>query len=146
MRAALVLSWCFLAGIGLPLSGQRSPGSTVPDTETCDEASRRLFGEPPTRLAGHVKALKRLQYVAPQYPQLPPGTVGSGVWVAEALIGLDGRIAKLSVVHDLVLKPPYPQFSKAISDAILQWKYAPTTIDGKTLPVCMTVSVNINWR
>ena len=141
-----MLSCCFLAVAGPALSGQASPDSSTPATETCDQASQRLFGTPPTRLPGHIKALKRLRYVAPEYPELPAGTVGSGVWVAEALIGPDGGIAKLSVVRDLVLKPPYPRFSKAISGAILQWKYAPTTIDGKASPVCMTVSVNINWR
>ena len=146
MRAALVLSGLLLAEAGSPLAAQGDLGDTGPDAQRCEASSRRLFGEPPAPIGGETRAPKRLHHVAPKYPDLPPGTIGSGIWVGEALIGPDGRVSDLSVVQDLKLKPPFPQFSRAISDAILQWRYAPTTIDGKAVPICLTVTVNIDWR
>jgi len=44
------------------------------------------------------------------------------------------------------MPPPFPPSSAAISDAILQWRHAPTLLDGKAVPVCMAVTVNIHWR
>jgi hypothetical protein len=108
--------------------------------------SRQLFGVPPTRAAGAVKEPKRLHYAKPDYPEVPAGTVGVGTWVGEALIGPDGQLRQVSVLRDLKFTPPFPQFSKAISDSILKWRYAPTTVDGRPVPLCMTVTVNIYWR
>jgi hypothetical protein len=28
----------------------------------------------------------------------------------------------------------------------LKWRYAPTTVDGQPVPLCMTATVNIYWR
>jgi hypothetical protein len=68
------------------------------------------------------------------------------VWVGEALIGPDGRVRKVSVLRDLKFEPAFPQFSNAITDAIREWRFAPTTVAGNAVPVCMTVSVNIHWK
>jgi len=116
------------------------------DPYTCDVVSRQLFGVPATRLSPPVKEPKRLRYVKADYPEVPAGTVGTGVWVGEALIGPDGLVRSVSVLRDLKFTPPFPEFSKAISKSILNWRYAPTMVDGKAVPVCMTVSVNIHWR
>jgi hypothetical protein len=89
---------------------------------------------------------RRLHYVKPDYPDIPSGTVGSGIWVGEALIAPDGVVRKVWVLRDLKFMPLFPQFSKAIADSILKWRYAPTTIDGEQVPVCMTVTVDIHWR
>ena len=145
MRARLWLSTLLIL-YSLPLPGQISPSPAVARHVTCDAAGRRLFGVAPVAIWGKVKAPKRLRYVNPEYPELPARTQGSGVWVGDALIGPDGRIRNVSVLRDLKFTPPFPQFSEAISKAILQWRYSPTTVDGKAVPVCMTVTVNINWQ
>jgi hypothetical protein len=116
------------------------------DAERCEAPSRKPFGAP--SLAGPVKAPKRTGYVKPEYPEVPTGTVGRGIWLGEALIGPDGHVRTASVLRDLTFTPSFPAFSKAIAHAILQWMYAPTTVDGKAeaVPVCTTISVNIQWR
>jgi hypothetical protein len=100
----------------------------------------------PVRPVGKIKPPKRLYAVKPEYPAIPAGSVGSGIWVGEAVLGADGRVRGVSVLQDLKFSPPFPAFSKAISDAVLQWRYTPTVVDGKAVPVCMTISVNIHWR
>ena len=127
-------------------SEQATPSAARPEVRTCDAVSHELFGAPPTRLADPVREPKRLHYAKPEYPEVPAGTVGSGIWIGEALIGPDGVVRKVWVLRDLKFTPPFPPFSKAIADSILKWRYAPTSIDGKRVPVCMTVTVHIHWR
>ncbi len=146
MTAGLWLTGILVVSVGPLRADQVTPASPAPGAETCEAMSRQLFEAPPTPLAGRIKEPKGLHYVKPEYPDVPTGTVGSGVWVGEALIGPDGRVRTVSVLHDLKFTPPFPEFSKATSDAILKWRYAPTTVDGKAVPVCMTISVNIYWR
>jgi len=134
----------------LLLSGSLSEGEKRPTTPpvptgVCDAMSKDLFGSAATRPIGKVKPPKKVHDARPKYPEVPAGTVGSGNWVGEAVIGPDGRVRGVSVLHDLKFTPPFPAFSKAISDAILQWRYTPTRVDGKAVPVCMTISVEIYW-
>jgi hypothetical protein len=89
---------------------------------------------------------KKLKHVNPRFPEVPKGTRGSGVWLGEALIDPEGRVRQVLVLRDLKFEPPFPAASAAIRDAILQWKYAPTVIADKPVPVCMAVSVNIYWK
>jgi hypothetical protein len=128
------------------ISGQQASPSSSPSPDACDAASEKLFGRLPARVSVGMKEPKKLKHVTPQYPEVPPGTRGTGVWLGEALIDPEGRVRKVSVLRDLKFEPPFPAVSVAIADAILQWKYTPTNIDGKPVPVCMTVSVNIHWR
>lgn len=34
----------------------------------------------------------------------------------------------------------------ATTDAIRQWEFEPLLVQGKAMPACMSVTVNINWR
>ncbi len=56
--------------------------------------------------------------VRPRYPELPPKTVGSGIWLGEALIDPAGRVAKVWPIREPKLTPPFPPFNAAITDAI----------------------------
>jgi hypothetical protein len=120
--------------------------SPSPKIDECEKASRELFGQSPNLVGDSIKVPKRIRYVRPEFPELPPGTLGSGIWRGAVLIGPDGRIHKVSVIHDIEFEPPFPKLSDAISVAIHQWEYSPTIVDGEPVPVCMVVSVNINWR
>jgi hypothetical protein len=146
MTAAPWLAAFLATALGWLGHEQTTPPPATPAAQSCDAIARELFGVPPTRLADPVKAPKRVHYVKPDYPEIPAGTVGRGLWVGEALIGPDGVVRKVSVLRDLEFTPPLPQFSKAIADSILKWRYAPTTVDGERVPVCMTVTVDIHWR
>ena len=114
--------------------------------ETCEEASERLFGRVPARSPALLKPPVRTHYVEPIYPQDPLCTNGRGKWVGEALIGPDGRIQHFTVLRDSLFKPSHPECGQAITDAVREWRYAPTVVQGKPTPVCMTVSVTIDSR
>ena len=84
-----------MAAIGTSGTEARAEAPEEPAVkETCDEASRRLFGAQPARLATGLKPPARLADVAPVYPQDPLCAVFGGKWVGEALIGASGCIGK----------------------------------------------------
>ena len=117
-----------------------------PGTRSCASLAREIFGVGAARLSSKLKAPKKVRNVKPAFPDIPSGTKGSGVWVADALIAPDGRVRQVVVLRDLDFTPPFPEFSKSISDAVRLWRYSPPVADGKDVPLCMTVSVNVHWQ
>lgn len=118
---------------------------TAPRQGVCQREARRLVGRQAVRISRKLRAPRKTRDVAPKYPEFPPGTMGSGIWMGEALIDTGGRIARVWTIREVRITPPLPAFNQAIVDAIRQWEFEPTTIGKESVPVCMTVTVNINW-
>jgi outer membrane biosynthesis protein TonB len=112
----------------------------------CEREAVQLVGQKPVRVGPSVTAPKKRRGAAPKYPDLPPGTVGSGMWLGEALINRSGTIARVWPLREVQFTPPFPAFNDAITDAIRQWEFEPLIVQGKAVPVCTTITVNINWR
>ena len=93
-----------------------------------------------------MRAPKKLRHVPPKYPELPPGTVGSGVWLGEVLINNTGKVAHVWPIREVKFVPPNAAFNSAITNAMQQWEFEPLLIQGKSVAFCMTVTVNINWQ
>jgi hypothetical protein len=68
------------------------------------------------------------------------------MWIGEALVSSSGKVDQVWPVREVTFTPAFPAFNKAIVDAIRRSVYEPVIVDGKPLPFCMTVSVQINWR
>ena len=66
--------------------------------------------------------------------------------VGEVLINNSGKVARVWATHEVEFKPPFPSFNSSITDAIRQWEFEQSFMQGKPVPVCMTVTVNINWK
>ena len=58
--------------------------------------------------------------------------------ILECLIGTDGRIARVKVLRSV------PLLDEAATEAVRQWQYEPTLVNGVPVPVIMTVTVNFN--
>lgn len=67
------------------------------------------------------------------------------MWAGEALIDTKGHVVRVWAVREVEITPPVPAFNKAIVDGIRQWRFEPVRVNEKAVPVCMTVTVNINW-
>ena len=111
----------------------------------CDREAETLVDQKPVRIRGSVRAPKKIRYAWPKYPAAPPGTTGSGMWIGEALINTSGKVVRVWPIREVEFEPPFPSFNSAIADAIRQWEFEPLILQGKAAPVCMTVTVNINW-
>jgi protein TonB len=63
-----------------------------------------------------------------------------GVVPIEAIIGPDGSVASVRVLSADV----HPDFAIAAVDAVRQWKFTPTLLNGAPVEVVMTVKVQFN--
>ncbi len=86
--------------------------------------------------AEKVKSAKLFKMVQPVYPAKAKQLRISGRVEIYALIGKDGT------THALwVLESPAPMLTAAALDAVRQWRYSPTTLCGKKVPVGTVITV-----
>ena len=80
--------------------------------------------------------MPRLVYrVDPQYPQTARVARVSGTVELEGVIGTDGRVHELRLVSGNAL------LVRAALDAVAQWIYEPTQLNGVTCEVTTNISV-----
>ncbi len=87
------------------------------------------------RVGGEVKEPTKLRNVNPAYPDVAVAGRIEGTVVLEATIAPNGKVAEVRVVRSL------PLLEKAAVDAVRQWVYTPTLVDGVPVSAIMTVTV-----
>lgn len=80
--------------------------------------------------------------MVPGYPTRDTPFTGEGVWIAEVLIAGDGKVREVWVLREPEFTPPWPEARKRFSEAVRQWIFAVTKLEGTEVPVCMTVTLN----
>ncbi len=83
-----------------------------------------------------MKAPAIIKHVPPVYPADARDARIQGRVVVEATIGATGTVVEAKVVRSI------PLLDQAALDAVKQWVYEPTIVNGKPTPVIMTVTVN----
>ena len=89
----------------------------------------------PVRVGGNIKAPTLISRVAPIYPQIAQSARVSGVVIVEAAIGTAGNVTDVKVLRSI------PLLDNAAIEAVRQWQYEPTLLNGVPTPVIMTVTV-----
>ena len=92
----------------------------------------------PVRVGGDIKEPRRTTYVAPVYPPIAQQAGIQGIVIVEAVIGIDGAVQEARILR------PVPMLDQAALDAVTQWRYAPTLLNGQPVPVVMTVTVSFS--
>lgn len=87
------------------------------------------------RQGGNVTAAKLMNKVQPQYPPLARQTRISGTVRLHAIIGKNGQVEQLEVMSG------HPLLVQAALDAVRQWKYQPTQLNGEPVEVDTTIDV-----
>ncbi len=97
---------------------------------------------PPTPLpvGGDVKAAKLLSSISPIYPSLAKSQHVEGDVRIDALIDANGRVSAMKVVSGATL------LHQAAMDALHQWKYQPAVLDGKAVPMHLTVTIQFRLQ
>jgi TonB family protein len=90
----------------------------------------------PVRVGGDIKEPRRITDVKPVYPQIAQQAGIQGIVIIEAIIGVDGAVEQARVLR------PVPLLDQAALDAVHQWRYVPTELNGQPVPVVMTVTVS----
>ncbi len=78
--------------------------------------------------------------VRPAYPAAMRAAGLTGVVPIEAIIGRDGTVTSVRVLSAQV----HPDFAIAAADAVRQWRFTPTLLNGEPVEVVMTVSVRFD--
>jgi periplasmic protein TonB len=98
-------------------------------------------GDPgPVRAGYEVREPRKLRHVEPVYPELAKIAGISGVVEIECIIGTEGRVTDLRVLRG------NPLFTAAAVQAVQQWVYSPTSLNGRRVPVILTVRITFKIR
>lgn len=89
----------------------------------------------PLRVGGTIRAPEKLIDVPPVLPETAARAGVRGVVILEVTVAVDGRVLGARVLRSI------PLLDVAALEAVRQWRYAPTTVHGKPVPVVMTVAV-----
>lgn len=95
-----------------------------------DEAPKQI------RVGGEVLAAKMLRRVVPVYPPLAKQARISGV------VRLQGKISREGTIIDLQVLSGHPLLIPAAIDAVKQWVYRPTLLNGDPVEVVAPIDVN----
>jgi protein TonB len=88
------------------------------------------------KVGGRISQPVKIKDVAPVYPAIARSTRVAGAVTIEATIGTDGKVVDAQVVRSV------PLLDQAALDAVQQWEYTPTLLNGKPVPITITVTIN----
>jgi protein TonB len=91
-------------------------------------------------IGGDVKPAHLLSSVPPAYPSLAKTQRIEGAVRIDAVVDPNGRISSMKVMSGPAL------LHQAAMDALHQWKYQPATLDGKPVPMHLTVTVQFRLQ
>jgi protein TonB len=94
----------------------------------------------PVRIGGTIREPTRLKAVPPAYPDAAVAARVEGVVILECLISPAGQVTQVKVLRSV------PLLEKAAVEAVRQWVYTPTLMDGVPVPVLMTVTVRFDLK
>lgn len=87
------------------------------------------------RAGTDIKPPRKTKDVKPIYPAVALPTRAQGAVLIEAIVGPDGKVRNAKVVHSV------PLLDQAALDAVSQWEYEPSMLNGVAVSVIMTVVV-----
>ncbi len=139
-----------------PSTGTSSPSSSVPKSAEATQsqggqqiaapplpppppppATGNLTGQPTrVRVGGNVQPPKLISAPPPVYPMLARQSRIQGDVVLNAVITEDGNVTDLSVISG------HPLLVQAAEDAVRQWKYQTTLLNGEPVEVEITITVH----
>ncbi len=89
----------------------------------------------PVRVGGLIQPPTKVHHVAPEYPALARASRVGGVVILEAVIAEDGAVREVRVLRSV------PLLDAAAAQAVRQWRFNPTRLNGQPVPIVMTVTV-----
>ncbi|HUJ83736.1 MAG TPA: energy transducer TonB [Candidatus Acidoferrales bacterium] len=87
------------------------------------------------RVGGNVQQAKMIRQIQPVYPQIAKTAHVQGTVILHAIIAKDGTVQELQYISGPAL------LMRSAMDAVRQWKYQPTLLNGEPVEVDTTISV-----
>ncbi len=89
----------------------------------------------PVRIGGTIRQPQKVHNVDPVYPAIAQAARVQGIVILEATLSPDGRISNARILRSI------PLLDQAALEAVRQWQYTPTLLNGLPVPVIMTITV-----
>ena len=122
-----------------PVTTEPARAAATPEPEPTPEPTRRP-ATGPVRVGGNVPEPRKVHSVAPEYPPIARKARVQGIVILEATIGPRGNVTDVKVLRSI------PLLDQAAIDAVKQWVYEPTLVNGVPTAVIMTVTVNFKMN
>jgi protein TonB len=94
----------------------------------------------PMRLHSGMQAPRKIVRVPPRYPPTAQAARVEGLVALEAVIDAAGRVNDVRVVHSI------PLLDQAAIDAVRQWRFIQTLLNGEPVSILLTVTVRFTLR
>lgn len=120
----------------MPPKALAPTGESAETGRTVEAAARRERTRSPVRVGGAIKEPRKIKNVQPLYPPRAIEAKVEGIVILECTIDPQGDVSEVTVLRG------FPLLDQAAIDAVRQWVYAPTVVNGAAVPVKMTVTVN----
>jgi len=122
----------------LPASAPAGPAASSVGSTIRRDSPSLSGGLPPTRIrvGGNVQQAKLLTKVNPVYPLLAKAAGIEGVVRLQATLGKDGTVEQLTVLEG------HPMLATAAMEAVRQWQYQTTLLNGDPVEVVTEIDVN----
>jgi TonB family protein len=111
------------------------PGSTENRVVTARPPARRPCPDP--SVGGCIGPPLKVKDVRPIYPETLRDTSMAGTVLIEGQIGVDGRMKDMRVIS-----APHPAFEQSALEAVGQWEFTATTLNGREVDTRIRVSVS----
>jgi protein TonB len=108
--------------------------------EKAEAEAREKAKAEAVRVGGKIRPPTKVKDVKPVYPDAAKSGRVQGVVIIEATIGANGKVIDTRVLRSV------PMLDQAALDAVKQWEFTPTLLNGKPVPVVMTVTVNFKLQ
>jgi protein TonB len=92
----------------------------------------------PLKISEGVLQAQLISHIEPRYPTLAKQTKTEGIVRLRAIISRDGRITSLDILSG------HPLLVQAALEAVSQWRYRPTMLNGE--PVEVETSITVIFR
>lgn len=107
------------------------PSAVPPPVEVSEPLPQK-----PVRVGGDIRPPQQLKYVPPMYPQVAQQSRLGGRVCIDAIIDPNGRVVEMKVLQG------HPVLANQAINAVRQWVYEPTYLNGQPIPIAFVIKVN----
>ena len=126
-----------------PLDALKPPPPPPPAVVEPPAPKPELLPSAPVRRSSEIVQSNLIHMVKPEYPRLAVITKVHGAVILEAVITREGTI---DATRLRVLQSASPFLTPAAVEAVKQWRYRPTLLNGQPVEVMTTITVNFTFN
>ena len=99
--------------------------------------AKATAGPAPVRVGGNIRPPRKLKHVSPVYPEAMRAAGIEGTVPLDAIIAATGTVQSVRILSATV----HPELALAAVDAVRQWQFEPTLLNGSPVDIAMSTTV-----